>query len=250
VLGCDNPKQDRLIVVNEDGFRFEARGRVIHAGAVKHRRVFTWRNLVRRPPRTANQPGCPLQVIRPRLYSYASLGSRIGTSLRFDLRNISDKTIHSYFWRYASPVTESNGGFGCEPEGGLSPDNHQHETAHLAWRGPVTITIDFVQFLDGDLWLSFDPQSSVTLAGLHAGSRRAADHLLRVWRGGGMESLADALPCIHRDVQETAAAARERGERPGPFSFYAGVTRATVMVRSISAENVEETLLALRSAGA
>jgi hypothetical protein len=37
------------------------------------------------------------------------------------------------------------------------------------------------------------------------------------------------------------------GEGPGPFSFYAGVTRATVMVRSVSVEDVEETLLALMS---
>jgi hypothetical protein len=235
------------MAVNEDGVRFEARGRVIHAGAVTRRRVFTWRNPVRRPPRTANQPGCPLQVIRPRLYSYASLGSRIGTSLRFDLRNISDKTIHSYFWRHASPVREANGGFGCQPDVGMSPDTHHQEIADLGWRGPITITIDFVQFLDGGLWLSSDPQSSVTLAGLHAGSRRAADHLLRVWRGGGMESLADALPWIHRDVQETAAAARERGERPGPFGFYAGVTRAAVVARSVGADDVESALLTLRA---
>jgi hypothetical protein len=219
---------------------------VIPAGSVKRRRVLTWRNLVRSRPRIADQLGCPLQVLRPRLYSYASLGSRIGTSLRFDLRNIGDKTIHSYFWRHASPVKEANGGFGCQPDGGMSPDTHHQEIADLGWRGPITVTIDFVQFRDGEVWLSSDPHSSVTLAGLQAGCRRAADHLLRVWRDGGMASLGDALRCIHRDVQETAAAVRERGESPGVPGFYAGVTRAAVVASSLSADEIEPALLTLR----
>lgn len=147
------------MAVNEDGFRFEARGRVIHAGAVKRRRVFMWRNLVRRPPRTANQPGCPLQVIRPRLYSYASIGS---------LGMTTESAIRFPDWRRVPP-------------------------------------------------------------------------------GVGVDR---ALPRIHRDVHETFAAARERGETPGMSGFYAGVTRAAVVVRSVRADDVESALLTLESTGA
>ena len=232
---------------NEGGFRYEARGHVISGGGVTRRRVFTWRNLLRSPPRIAHQPGCPLQVLRPRLYSYASIGSRIRTSLRFDLRNVSDKTIHSYFWRHASRVKEANGGFGCQPDGGLSPDAHQHEIADLGWRGPITLTIDFVQFRDGEVWLSSDPDSFVTRAGLQAGCRLAVEHLLRVWRHGGTETFSDALRRIHRDVHETAAAVPEDGESPGSFGFYAGVTRAAVVASNAAADEIESALLTLSS---
>ena len=78
--------------------------------------------------------------------------------------------------------------------------------------------------------------------------RVAADHLLRVWRDGGTQGLATALPFIHRDVQESLSACRERGETLGLASFHAGVTRAAVVVRSVGAEDVEAALLALRSA--
>ena len=78
--------------------------------------------------------------------------------------------------------------------------------------------------------------------------RVAADHLLRVWRDGGTQGLATALPFIHRDVQESPSACRERGETLGLAGFHAGVTRAAVVVRSVGAEDVEAALLALRSA--
>jgi len=186
-------------------------------------------------------------VLRPRLHSYASIGSRIGTSLRFDLRNIGDKTIHSYFWRHASRVREANGGFGCQPDGGLSPDTQRQELAHLGWRGPITVTIDFVQYRDGEVWLSSDPHSSVTRAGLQAGCRLAVEHLLRVWRHGGTERFSDALRRIHRDVNETAAAVPENGESTGSLGFYAGVTRAAVVASSVAADGIESALLRLTS---
>jgi hypothetical protein len=233
--------------MKQDEFRYETVAYVIPAGSMKRRRVFTWRNLVRSPPRVADQPGCPLQVLRPRLYSFASIGSRIGTSLRFDLVNISGKTIHSYFWRHASSVREANGGFGCEPEGGLHPHTHHQESADLGWRGPITVTIDFVQFRDGEVWLSSDPDSSVTRAGLQAGCRRAAEHLLGVLRQGGRESLDDALRRIHSDVADTTAAIRERGENAGAFGFYAGVTRAAVVASSVGAAELESALQAVSS---
>ena len=228
--------------------RYEARLEIRAAASepAKSRRVFTWRNPFRSAPRVAAQPDCPLQILRPRVYSYASLGSRIEKLLRFDVRNIGDKTIHSYFWRHASPVTEANGGFGCQPQGGLSPGACQHETAWLSWPGPLTITIDFVQLSDGTVWLTSDPQSAITHAGLDAGARAAGDYLLRVWRQGGTDGLAAVLGRIHADVQDTEWT-REKHERLGAFGFYAGVTLASVVAGGIREGQVEDTLLALKS---
>ena len=202
------------------------------------RRTFTWRDPLRSTPRIAEQSGCPLRVLKPRFYRYASLGSRIESLLRLELRNIGDKTIHSYAWRHASPVMKANGGFGCWPEGGLAPDACQRQSAYIAWRGALTITIDLVQFSDGAVWLSSDPQSRITRAALDAGSRAAGEHLLRVWREGGVQGLAAALPRIHMDVQDT---------RIGNFGFYVGVTRAHVAAAGVSGEQVEATLVALQS---
>jgi hypothetical protein len=232
----------------EERPRYEARleFQVGDSEPAKSRRVFTWRNPFRSAPRVAAQPDCPLQVLRPRLCSYARLGSRIETMLRFDLRNISDKSIHSYFWRHASPVLEANGGFGCQPQGGMSPDACQHETAYLAWRGPLTITIDFVQLSDGTVWLTSDPQSVITRAGLDAGTRAAGDYLLRVWRQDGKDGLAAALGRIHFDVQDTEWTS-EKQTRLGVFGFHAGVTLASVVAGGISEGQVEERLLALKS---
>ena len=231
-----------------EGPRYEARleCRVGASEPATSRRVFTWRNPFRSAPRVAAQPDCPLQVLRPRLYSFASLGSRIETMLRFDIRNISDKTIHSYFWRHASPVMEANGGFGCQPQGGLPPGACQHETAYLPWRGPLTITIDFVQLSDGTVWLTSDPQSVITRAGLDAGARAGGDYLLRVWRQRGKDGLAAALGRIHLEVQDTEWTS-EKQTRLGVFGFYAGVTLASVVAGGIRAGQVEETLLALKS---
>ncbi len=220
--------------------------RLLPSEAARSRRVFTWRNLFRAAPRVAEQPGCPLQPLRPRFYSHASLGSRIATTLRLDLRNISDKTIHSYFWRHQSPVMKANGGFGCRPQGGMAPGTCHQEAAYLPWRGRLTITIDLVQFADGTIWLTADPESAVKQAGLEAGARAAGDHLLRVWREGGRQSLTAALPRIHADVQE-AAWSRERQARLGVFGFYSGVTRASVVAAATSDAHVEEALVTLQS---
>ena len=147
-------------------------------------------------------------------------------------------------------MTKANGGAGYQHDGGLSPGTCERQAAHLTWRGPQTITIDFVQFADGSVWFSSDPQSLVTPSGLDTGTRAAADHLLRVWREGGKPGLAAALPVIHRDVQDDPASWPEDGRAAVMSGFYAGVTRAAVVMSRASDEDVEETLLALGSASA
>jgi hypothetical protein len=70
---------------------------------------------------------------------------------------------------------------------------------------------------------------------------------LHVWRDGGTGSLADALRCIHRDLNETAAADREPRERTGAWGFRAGVTRAAVVASGVAADEIESALLTLSS---
>ena len=232
--------------------RVEARieGRVISHGSIRRRRTFSWRNYFRRAPRVAEQPGCPLRVVGPRFYSHASLGSQVWTTLRFTLHNTGDRDIHSYFWRHASPVLYANGGGGSHPENGLAPGACQQEAAHQSWRGPQTITIDFVQITDGGVWFSSDPQSLVTSDTLDVGTRAAGDHLLQVWREGGMPALAAALPMIRFDLRDHPASVLDKdGGAAGKMGFYAGLTRAVVMMNRVSDQDVEATLLALRATG-
>jgi hypothetical protein len=199
---------------------------------------FRWRNWFRGAPKRASQPGCPLEVLDPRFYSYASLGTRITTFLQFNFRNASGKTIHSYSWRHASPVPKANGGAGCEPERGLLPGEWQRESAHMTWRGPITITVDFLQFADGTTWLSSDPASGVTRAGLDAGARAAAQYLVDVWRLGGQTALQAALPRLHADVNDNW----ESRERHGTCGFYVGVTHTGVRVQAAGPDTIEQTL--------
>lgn len=211
--------------------RLETRleGRVVASTSSRPRRVFTWRNRFRRAPAIAEQPGCPLRVLNPRLYSQLRLGSGLETMLRFELRNVSSKTIHSYVWRHVSSVKYANGGAGCHPENGLAPDACQAEAMHLTWRGPQTVTVDFVQFADGTVWLSADPLSLVTRQDLDTGTRTAIDHLLRVRRESGITAVTAALPMIHRDVQLHPASVPPDRLGPAISGFYAGVTRAAVL---------------------
>ena len=223
--------------------RTELRAHVMSA-PVRRRRVFTWRNPLR-SARIAREPGCPLLILGPRFYACASLGSPIASLLRFTVQNSSDKPIHSYLWRHASPAPKANGGAGSRPQEELAPGARHPEAAYLAWRGPITITIDFVQFADGTCWLTTNPASAIRQAGLDAGAAAAAAHLLRVVGEGGADALTAALPRIHLDVQD--AAWYEHRERFGMLGFYNGVNRAVVIARSAGPDRVETMLRELHA---
>ena len=225
----------------------QARGILIaRAAPGPSRRLFRyrWRNWFRSAPKRASQPGCPLEVLDPRFYSCV-LGTRIATFLQFNIRNVSGRTIHSYSWRHASPVPRANGGFVCQPERGLRPGECHRESAHMTWRGPITITVDFVQFADGTTWLSSDPPSSVTRAGLDAGARAAAQYLVDVWQSRGHEALQAALPRIHADVNDNW----ESRERYGPCGFYVGVRHTVVRAQAAGPDTIEQTLLEIVARG-
>jgi hypothetical protein len=113
-------------------------------------RVFAWRNPLRQPPEIDLAPDCPLLISDPRYYSFAAIGSSVGGVLRFDITNRSNEPVHSYVCRYYSPVIVANGGYGSHPEGGLLPEQSCEGSISAQEYAPLTLTIDFVQFANGD----------------------------------------------------------------------------------------------------
>jgi hypothetical protein len=223
--------------------------RVIRARDLPRRRgpVLVWRNPLRSVSR-AHQPGCPLRFERPRVYTHFSFGSPLETFLRFAVRNIGDRTIHSYFCRHVSPAPNANGGFGSEPDGGLVAGASQHHSAHLTWPGAQRLTVDFVQFADGSTWLSDDPKSSIARPGLDTGAREAGAHLLRILRAQGTDAVRRALPNLHMDLQNVTDR-RDQAERHAVFGVYTGLTHAKVRVGLATADTIEAVLERLVSEG-
>jgi hypothetical protein len=191
-------------------------------------RVFTWRNPLRQPPKIDLASDCPLLISNPRYYSFAAIGSSVGGELRFDITNRSNNLVHSYNFRYYSPVRWGNGGYGSHPEGGLLPEQSHQNAISAHQYAPLTLTIDFVQFANGDTWFSNSPHSNIKPEGVTRGARAAAGYLLQVLDSGGVSKVMDALPRIHVDVWEPYGGAQSRDNLD--FGFYNGVTNIVVRV--------------------
>jgi hypothetical protein len=190
--------------------------------------VFAWRNPLRQPPQIDLRPDSPLLISNPRYYSFMSIGSSIGGTLRFDITNRGNKPIHSYQCRYYSPVPVGNGAYGCQPEPRLLPGQSREDSISTHEYAPLTLTIDFVQFADGTTWFSNSPHSTVKPDGLAAGAKAAANHLLTVMSRDGVQAVMDTLRRIHADVREPDGA--DTNPEFGVFGFYCGVTNTVVRV--------------------
>src|SRR6266404_5901420 len=190
--------------------------------------VFEWRNPLRQSPQIDLQPDSPLLITRPRYYSFMSIGSGIGGTMRFDITNRSHKPIHSYDCRYYSPVPVGNGSYGIEPEG-LLPGQLRDDSISADEYAPLTLTIDFVQFEDGTTWFSNSPHSTVKAEGLEAGVKAAASYLLAVMSRDGVGSVMATLPRIHADVAEPNGTFAN--PESGIFGFYCGVTNTAVRLQ-------------------
>src|SRR2546425_3277162 len=189
--------------------------------------VFEWRNPLRQSPQIDLQPDSPLLITYPRYYSFMSIGSGSGGTLRFDITNRSNKPIHSYDCRYYSRVPVGNGSYGIAPEG-LLPGQSRDDSISADEYAPLTLTIDFVQFADGTTWFSNSLQSTVKHEGLRAGAKAAGNYLLAVMSRDGVQSVMTTLPRIHADVREPLGAANN--PEFGIFGFYCGVMNIAVRV--------------------
>jgi len=131
---------------------FTAAGWSAHIGRkVWSPQVFAWRNFFKPQPIIEEQPGSPLRIVDTRFYSFMAIGSSIGSVLKLDFKNVSNKPIHSFTVSYYSPDPLDTGSFGCQPQALLQPE--QSETTGVSSRGGdrVKFSVDFVQFADGDV---------------------------------------------------------------------------------------------------
>src|SRR5215471_8991921 len=122
-------------------------------------RVLALPNPFRQPPRIDLKPDSPLLISNARYYWLISING-FSADLRFKITNRSNQVIHSYDCRYSSPVPVGNGSYGSQPEG-LLPGDSRDDSISAQEYAPPTLTIDFVQFVDGPAWFSSSPQSTV-----------------------------------------------------------------------------------------
>jgi hypothetical protein len=208
---------------------FAAAGWSAHIGRkVWSPRVFAWRNFFKPPPIVEEQPNSPLRIVDTRFYSFMSIGSSIGSVLKLDFKNVSSRPIHSFSVSYYSPDRLDTGSFGCQPQTFLQPEHL--ETTGISSRGKerVKLSVDFVQFADGDVWYADPPKATVKPEGVRAGAQAATKHLLRILDSDGAEAVMDALPRIRADVDSPEFST---SEVYGHFGFYCGVTNTEVRVQ-------------------
>jgi hypothetical protein len=134
-----------------------------------------------------------LLITNPRYNSFVSIGSAVGGVLNFDVTNTSDKLVHSYQFRYYSPVSVGNGSYGTQPDKGLLPGQSHNGSISAHEYAPLTFTIDFVQLADGTMWLASSPQPTIKTEGLNAGAKAAATCLLAVMNRDGVQRISQRI---------------------------------------------------------
>lgn len=190
-------------------------------------RVFAWRNFFKPQPEIEEQANCPLHLVYPRFYSFTTIGYAIGNVLTLEAKNVSRKPIHSFTVSYYSPEPTDTGSGGWQPEKILQPG--QSETIKLSSQGNdrVFISVDFVQFADGDVWYADPPKNTVKPEGVEAGAKAARQYLKEILDSNGAAAVMAALPLIrlHVDSPEFSS-----NGVYGFFGYYCGVTRTVVSV--------------------
>ena len=192
-------------------------------------RVFGWRNFLKPQPIIEEQPGSPLHIVDTRFYSFMSIGSSVGSVLKLDFKNVSNRPIHSFSVSYYSPDPLDTGSFGCQPQTFLQPEHLETTGVSSRGRDRVKFSVDFVQFADGDVWYSDPLKATVRPEGVRAGAQAATKHLLRILESGGATAVMDALPRIRTDVASPDFSTREVF---GYFGFYCGVSSRRCRART------------------
>lgn len=192
-------------------------------------RVFAWRNPLKPQPSFEEQEDCPACFINPRAYSFMSIGSSVGTTLKIDLKNLSDKAIHSFMVSYFSEEISDSGGMGIQPEEPLQPKQFCTIGTRLNGNKPPTFSVDFIQFADGDVWFANPPKPSVKPEGVQAGAEAAKQYLREVLESEGSDSVMNVLPHIRRKM------GLWRFSEEGDFDysgFNCGITKTVVSVQN------------------
>jgi len=146
--------------------------------------------------------------------------------LALTLTNQSREVVHSFMLRFAANIKGPASGIGMQPDQGLAPGATLAHTSQEPDGGCLAVCVDFVQFVSGDTWYSGHPDSLVTEAGVHAGSRAASALLQAVLERSGVAAVMAQLPRIHADVTEPITTRVD-----GRFGFYNGVTNVAVRLQ-------------------
>lgn len=182
-------------------------------------KVFGWRNPFKPQPIIEKQLDCPLQLVRPRFYSFTSIGSAIGSVMKIDAKNVSDKPIHSFSVSLHSSDLLGNGSSGIQPEKPLQPGKIQIVGESSRGSDRVTVSVDFVQFADGNVWYADPPREVVKPKGVQAGEQAAINYLREVVKSDGAAAVIKVLPHIRMKISEPNFSTRENY---GYFGFYCG----------------------------
>lgn len=190
-------------------------------------KVFGWRNPLKPQPIIEEQTDCPVRLIRPRFYSFMSIGSSIGSTLKIDLVNVSNKTVHSFTVSYQSSEPSDTGASGWVPETHLEPGQFHTIGTSSNGNDRVTFSVDFVQFADVDVWFANPPRETVKPEGVRAGAQAAAEYLREVLKSEGASAVMEVLPRTRSKMGIWKFS--EEGDY-GTFGFYYGVTKTVVCV--------------------
>jgi hypothetical protein len=196
----------------------------------RKRHIFRWRNYLRARPLISQRPDSPMRILNTKSYAYASLGSSIGTELVFDVENSGEKPIHSFATSHWSPISYDVGSSGTQPAPPLAAGQKISQVISTSGKTRLTLTTQFVQYLDGSVCYSHASDSPVKPRGVQAGLQAAADHLLGVFEREGAASVMETLPKIHVYVGHPMS---PPDLEFGIFGFYSGVTRASVFVEHV-----------------
>lgn len=190
-------------------------------------RVFAWRNPFKLRPIIEEQENCPVRLVRPRFYSFMSIGSSIGSVLKIDVENLRNKPIHSFNISYHSSVQSDTGSSGWQLETHLKPKQFYTIGTSSTGNERVTFSVDFIQFADGDIWFADPPRDTVTPEGVQAGAEAATAYLRGVLESDGVSAVMRVLPKIRSKMGVWKFSTE--GDF-GHFGFYCGVTNTVVRV--------------------
>ena len=190
-------------------------------------RVFAWRNPFKPQPIIEEQANCPVQFVRPRFYSFMSIGSSIGSVLEADVKNVSGKPIHSFTISYHSLEPSDTGSSGVQPETLLQPKESQTIGTRSNGNDTVTFSVDFVQFADGEVWFADPPRATVKPEGVRAGTQASFDYLRKILEQYGAAAVIEVLPYIRVKVEFPDSSTNDSF---GIFGFYCGVTNTVARV--------------------
>jgi hypothetical protein len=140
-------------------------------------RIFTWRNYFKSSPDIEQQPDTPLVIRNPRFYSDWSWRYEIGATLNYDVVNVSQKPIHSFFESESSGEPWGPSGSLSQPEPALKPGDSTAMKTSVSGKSRVKLTVEFVQFADGTTWYSNGDYSASWKQAASLGTLAATGHV-------------------------------------------------------------------------